>query len=62
MRANQRSCFSFLWPSSWAVLMPMPATMPMVSAMPTLSTTPYCGWLSSHAVQMKATYCIGMNA
>jgi hypothetical protein len=30
--ASQRSWESFLWPSSWAVLMPIPAIVPIVSA------------------------------
>ena len=65
---SQRSWLSFLWPSSWAVLMPMPPMHPIETAMPILPTSESSSAPShsGRAIQMKAptkpTYWIGRKA
>ena len=53
---SQRSWLSFLWPSSWAVLMPMPPMAPIEIAMPILSNVDSSATPSHSglAIQMKA--------
>jgi len=60
--ASQRSFFSFLCPSSCAVLIPTPATQPTVSARPTLSVALISKWDHAYAANTRPTYCSGRKA
>ena len=65
---SQRSWLSFLCPSSWAVLMPIPPMQPIETAMPSLpkadsGSTPSRSGRAIHTkAATKPTYWIGRKA